>query len=807
MTNHTIKQALLSRHGENDTICVSAYKLVNGKVAVAERFVVGVEAAAAMIERNYEREDIGAIWTNIQRLKPGSEQRKKGETVEAYTNIVVDIDRKWKMIHEDGSLCKHTSKERKELQCGGFKANATDAEREVLLGIAEEINGFLKPFNDVVFADSGNGYHISQQCCGSLGEPLSPERGKELYSRLLALLKSKFESPDLNVEIDASLADDTQVVTVWGTWNRKYPDILERPQRQSKVLLMPSLPAKPVSEWDIEMLLLENGEQPKPDGEAPRRVVSISQKADPEWLENHGVPDLIDFWAPLGIAYEEQPYEKQGETHHPIAPCPCHEREDFHEHSHPRDCEIIEFADGGVDISCFSGELNLGQVIKKMNTLRGENYPHKVWAEETDEQVAEAFGVEDATKESEPEAKQEPAKKRGLRKMPESCMWGYLGDVARKLQAPLGFAYPAVLAVYAGRHGVMRTKGTRTNLFVGLLGDIHAGKGRTAKRAMHVVAGNELSKEYTSWGASDAALVEMLGGKADDKIRPEERIGRPVLAFEDEMIDAMNKMDIKGSSLANKLNTLFGMDRIEHRVKGKPHVAHAQLSLLGALTVKDPAAFTEIWGKNTVTGLWDRFIFGIAPKGWEWDDQWEEQEYVVPELREPASVRMTQEALDMKKAWVSVDRVNRERLGELALRVAVITTAAQGERDKTDWKAPVTEDCMRAALKFMEWQEAIRERYKPSEADTPGGKLAELIAETFMRIKDEAGNYAWASWRAVYRKHNWQRKDGKAMQVQRDALVEAGILEVEWEAVLDKQGKETGQRKKTGNYRYSDGLE
>jgi len=386
-------------------------------------------------------------------------------------------------------------------------------------------------------------------------------------------------------------------------------------------------------------------------------------------------------------------------------------------------------------------------------------------------------------------------------------MWGYLGDVARKLQAPLGFAYPAVLAVYAGRHGAMRTKGTRTNLYVALMGDVHVGKGRTAKRAMHVVAGNELSKEHWTWGASDAALVEMLDGKADNKIKPEERTGRPVLAFEDEMIDAMNKMDIKGSSLSNKLNTLFGADVVEHRVKGKPHVAYAQLSLLGALTIKDPAAFTEIWGKNTVTGLWDRFIFAIAPKGWEWDDQWEEQEYVVPEVREPATVRMTQEALDMKKAWVSVDRVNRERLGELALRIAVITTAAQGERDKRDWKAPVTEDCMRAALEFMEWQEAVRERYKPSEADTPGGKLAELIAETFMRIRDDAGNYAWASWRAVYRKHNWHRKDGKSMQVQRDALVEAGVLQAEWEDVLDKDGKETGKREKTGNYRYLDALD
>jgi hypothetical protein len=41
---------------------------VNGKFIVSERFCNGVDEAADLIERSYQREDIGAIWTNIQRL-------------------------------------------------------------------------------------------------------------------------------------------------------------------------------------------------------------------------------------------------------------------------------------------------------------------------------------------------------------------------------------------------------------------------------------------------------------------------------------------------------------------------------------------------------------------------------------------------------------------------------------------------------------------------------------------------------------------------------------------------------------------
>ena len=136
--------------------------------------------------------------------------RSRKENIDSYTNLLVDIDR--------------TNKKGAQ----GCKVNATEAEREALLKAAHEVAHFLSPLGQPVFADSGNGYHLSWRL-GSMFDDkgIEPQEGRRQYESLLRLLKRKFERSDLNVEIDASLADETQVATVWGTWNRKYPDLPE----------------------------------------------------------------------------------------------------------------------------------------------------------------------------------------------------------------------------------------------------------------------------------------------------------------------------------------------------------------------------------------------------------------------------------------------------------------------------------------------------------------------------------------------------------------------------------------------------
>jgi hypothetical protein len=386
---YSIRDALLARHGLTDTICVTALKEVDGKNIATEHFCAGVDEAAALIERSYQREDIKAIWSNLQRLKVGSSQRKK-EFIESYTSVLVDIDRKSK----------------KDAQ--GRKVNATEEEREVLLESANQVAAFLSPeLRQPVLADSGNGYHLSWRIGDATdwGKGIPVEEAQKLYKRLLVLLKRIFERPDLNMEIDASLADETQVVTVWGTYNRKYPDLPGRPQRQSRVLSMPehllqvgsgAKHAVPVTASTIDIFLTVNqtdGASADAATEETRHAPKDKQRANREWLENYGVPDLIDFWSPE-ISYESESYDKDGEEHHPIAPCPCHEGEDFHDHSHRRDCEIIVFPDGGIGISCFSRDFGLKQVIKKMNEIKGEKYPHLVFEEPDPLKEALEFGAE-----------------------------------------------------------------------------------------------------------------------------------------------------------------------------------------------------------------------------------------------------------------------------------------------------------------------------------------------------------------------------------------------------------------------------
>lgn len=363
------REMLLSRHDATDTICVSAAMLKtagkhDGDFIVDQHFCNGVDEAADLVERTYERDDIAAIWTNLQRLKPGSKARKKYKTIDAYTNILVDIDRR---IKKDAA---------------GVKINATEAERVVLRETADKVASFLSPqFGLATFADSGNGFHLSWRC-----EDMKPDEGREYYRELLAVLRHRFEQPDVNMEIDGSLFDDTQVVTVWGTWNRKYENTAERPQRQSELIYLPSL--LKMSYSDIMVICAEN---PAPKSVSQPNVARGTDadklRADPEWLENYGVSDLVEFFGDF-IAYEKYgEYEKGGEIHHSITPCPCHKDEDFHEHSHERDCEIIEYPDGGIGISCFSRDFGLRTVIAKLNQLKGEKYPHRIYAEKPDEEM------------------------------------------------------------------------------------------------------------------------------------------------------------------------------------------------------------------------------------------------------------------------------------------------------------------------------------------------------------------------------------------------------------------------------------
>lgn len=777
------KDILLTRHDATDTICVSGYKMQNGKFVVSERFCNGVDEAANLIERSYQREDIGAIWTNIQKLKPGSHRRKKGETIEAYTNILIDIDRR---VKKDAD---------------GNKVNATDEERAVLQDVAQKVSAFLREwFGQAVLADSGNGFHVSWRC-----EPMQPPEGQQHYRELLTLLRAKFEQSDLNMEIDLSLADDTQVVTVWGTWNRKYVDMLERPTRQSKMLLKPST-ITPIKTIDILLCLEVNRDVLKnslPEGKKflPGNKNTDNLKANPKWLEEFGVMDLIEHWEGFIVEEEGGAFDKSDGTYYPIKPCPCHKEEDLHEHSNPNDCCLVEYNDGGIGIACFSRDFGLKTVINKMNRLVGENYPHLVYYEETDKEVADAFGVMDVAAVITPvgmvipehEKPKELFEKPGIElwKMPEDAMYGWLGEQTLALNAPLSLAYPTMLCFFAGQ-GVSKSGSVRGNLYGCLIGGKGTGKTRTMDRAKARLSYEFPFQIKKGYPGSEHGLMIMLGGKKPKDMEALDwSMTKPFLLVQDEFRNTFAKAGIDNSALPFAFNHLFNQSDYETASQKGAMVCIAQLSIIGGLTADNGEQFAEVFGKATTTGVYDRFIYGVAPPSWDWDDTWEKTSEQLE--RRPGMVNISNEIYAMKKAWQAEEPESRRRLGELALRVALVSASANGD-------VTVTVECMAAALKFCEWQQQIRAWYKPSEQDDKDGLCQEAIERVLERLgKQDRDGWVWMT--DAKRKGNLSRHGAsRAVRILK-GMVEYGMVEEEKDATDDEGLPTKGAKAKTGRIR------
>lgn len=724
--SYTIKDALLSRHSATDTICVTGYKLVDGKFKVNEIFCNGVDYAAKVIERSYQRKDIGAIWTNIQRLKAGSTARKKND-IESYTNLVIDIDRRDKKV-------------------GGEKVNATEEERKVLYNSAREVIAFLADFGQPVFADSGNGFHISWRIgdAADWSKGIPAEQGQELYKRLLVVLKQKFEHLDVNVEIDASVADPTQVVTVWGTFNRKYPNTPDRPQRQSQVLNMPGhlllqKHAQPVTANTIEMFLAANEIKDQPKATAAQSIDKL--QANAEWLENYGVEHLVEFFDEF-IEFESDEYEKHGEIHYPIKPCPCHADEDLHDHSNENDCEIIVYPDGGIGIGCFSKDFGLKTVIAKLNEMKGEKYPYLIYAdnEPSDEEIAKAFGVVTAevvtpvgalcyeencdcgkahVLPQKPVELFEPEQNDAALVFPEDSMYGRAGELARKMRVPMGFAYPAIVTAFSVLPEYDTMLGTRLNLYCGLIGAVEAGKNVAITRALEFARIPKTGFARSPVGG-DQQLTLLIGDRPGKK-KGDPRTPGParLLLVNNELTDVLKKTGIDNSTLGSRLCDLWDESQYQkHGERGFINV-DCRLSWIGGIPADEKRAerFTELFSAETNYGLYSRFIFGYS--GTHYDYVPADNPPPVVLTDDNAAGAFTNQLTHVKSMEPKAKKLldgwqpkveGKGRLRYNLMKWAVLTTAINHE-------SIVTEECARKAIMFMEHQVAIRDKFKPSEAD------------------------------------------------------------------------------------------
>jgi hypothetical protein len=387
----------------------------------------------------------------------------------------------------------------------------------------------------------------------------------------------------------------------------------------------------------------------------------------------------------------------------------------------------------------------------------------------------------------EPEKPKNEKKHHELWDFPEHAKYGWLGEIAATLNAPMSLAYPTMLCVFAGQ-GFCRSGSVRGNLYGCMIGPKGTGKTRTIDRALH-----KLKYEYPwlikkRYPGSEHGLMLILEGKKPKEMTEVELMtSKPFLLVQDEFRSTFGKMGIDNSALPFMFNHLFSDSEYETASQKGSMQCRAELSIIGGLTAENAEEFAEVFGKATTTGLYDRFIYGVAPPSWDWDDQWEETAETVE--RKTKSVNFSDKIYQMKKQWQQQGPEARRRLGELALRVAMITASANGD-------ASVSEECMAAALRFMEWQQAVRAWYRPSEMDDKDGICQEAICRVLERLgKDDPDG--WVSWKKAKRAGNLSRHTATRVIRIYKGMVELGMIEEERET--DNEGKES--KKKTGMVR------
>jgi hypothetical protein len=362
--------------------------------------------------------------------------------------------------------------------------------------------------------------------------------------------------------------------------------------------------------------------------------------------------------------------------------------------------------------------------------------------------------------------------------MPESAMYGWLGKKARELQTPLGFAYPAMLTVFAARLNSF-PKQVRPTLYTSLTGPVHGGKTETIKRA--IASLDFPDPETVKWTVpgSDRGLINIFGSKKKDNKDEAFGLGtaKTRLLAQDELRNALAKACINGSSLPSTLSSLWSQDEAGAADKTGEHVALVRLNILGALKADDPDEFAEVFGKQSTSGLYDRFIYGIAPKGWKYT-LWEPNK----EIRCPSNPVISPRCFQMLAEWRDEDPAARGRLGEVALRVAYISGAANHDKE-------VSEECMHAALEFVAWQEAIRSGYRAGV----GEGLDALATNAILNVLEKVDG-KWIVWREVAQKKNWYRKFGAAaLSRVRESLSKSGMTVEETEEDEKSRPRRTGR--------------
>lgn len=172
--------------------------------------------------KKYERSN---LYFTLNVIDPACYSREQHDKISTRPKSTTSdneiIARKWCLIDID---CEKPS-----------DTNSTDEEKELAKEVVNNVYAFLRDegFEKPVVCDSANGFHLLYKQA-----MLSNEKNTETMKNFLKVLDMYFSTD--KVKIDCSTFNPSRICKLYGVYSRKGADTKERPQRESKILKVPS---------------------------------------------------------------------------------------------------------------------------------------------------------------------------------------------------------------------------------------------------------------------------------------------------------------------------------------------------------------------------------------------------------------------------------------------------------------------------------------------------------------------------------------------------------------------------------------
>ena len=372
------------------------------------------------------------------------------------------------------------------------------------------------------------------------------------------------------------------------------------------------------------------------------------------------------------------------------------------------------------------------------------------------------------------------------------ALYGKLGALAVATTMPLGWAYVGILAVASALDITDRDGHVHPNLYAGMIAPVGMSKTAVAEAIEKSIFLPSLTVSYNTPG-SDRGLVKMIGNE-----------GNTTLLIEDEFRGVLDKCAIPNSTLPKVICKLWSKRHAGVSDKKGIEECDGKLCILGNIPCEDASDFSRAFGSSTTKGMYDRFLFGYDTKA----VKYRPLSLSATVFPTPLVVRVPTWVWEAKDLWAG-DNPERRRTPEMALRVALVSAACNGDKE-------ITAKGMAAALRLMELQERIRKVFRPGLAETKDAEAYEAIhaalleqrmhqlkTSTFPKGADETGHgkilqQGMLQYRDIMTVKNYYRKYGTLVSRVKSMMLEEGILLEVHPYETDDRGNVKRSRKKTG---------